>query len=90
MIDRKKNGSPDVKETMRGNSLGFGNEITAVARAPASSQYCVDVEASPASSSSRLALPRMSRTVCLCCTFTTLLVASAVGVGIWFVVTDAA
>ncbi len=70
---------------MKGNSLGFGGEVVTTSRIPKTTNDCVDIESVQVSSTRRW---QMNRTVCLCCTFTTILVASAIGVGIWFVVTE--
>ena len=69
---------------MKANSLGFSTEIVSLPKVPVA--YCEDVEATTTTVVPGRRL--MSRTACLCCTFTTILVASAVGVGIWFVATE--
>ena len=66
---------------MRSNSLGFATEIVP---APRTSTVACDIEeAQP-----RRRLAGMSPTACVCCVFTTALVLSAVGVGVWFAVTE--
>ena len=70
---------------MKGNSLGFGGEVVTTSRIPNITNDCVDIESVQVSNTRKW---QMNRTVCLCCTFTTLLVTSAIGVGIWFVVTE--
>lgn len=64
---------------MRANSLGFATEIV---KAPQRSvSYCEDVEVPPQRRC-------MTRNACLCISLVSALVASAVGVGIWFAVTE--
>lgn len=69
---------------MKGNSLGFGGEVLTTSRIPNTTNVCVDVH----NDSNDATRWQMNKTVCLCCTFTTLLVMSAIGVGIWFVMTE--
>lgn len=68
---------------MPSNSLGFMSEVTGRGRV-----VPVDVETAPTTTMTEPKICGLRREAALCFAFTTSLVLAAVGVGVWFAVTE--